>query len=283
MATHTHRGLKPAHRGYQYQDLLTAQCLAMQLVERWPEVVVDKKLFANDLFDDLQIDTGGYIVRRQIKHSDVAGRKFSEGDLRNQSSPIRLDLLFDAFLGSGSAVADEYRICANWGSPDNGLDGLLVPVSAGSGTVFGVSTAQYRIDAEALWTKRSASAWTCLNDIESQSQEILFDFLAKLIIELNLPHASFDLNARDLWPSRNWIHRVFRHVSTCTNAVWKDTEGELRNGLVAGKQGLQYRSRRQKERAPQSVPLILATGYIRFATRAMPSVSSTHSTSSKSL
>ena len=166
----------------------------MQLVERWPEVVVDKKLFANDLFDDLQIDTGGYIVRRQIKHSDVAGRKFSEGDLRNQSSPIRLDLLFDAFLGSGSAVADEYRICANWGSPDNGLDGLLVPVSAGGGTVFGVSTAQYRIDAEALWTKRSASAWTCLNDIESQSQEILFDFLAKLIIELNLPHASFDLN-----------------------------------------------------------------------------------------
>ena len=45
--------LAPVHRGYAYQDLFTASRLVDVLVGDASEVVVDRKLFAGDRFDDL--------------------------------------------------------------------------------------------------------------------------------------------------------------------------------------------------------------------------------------
>ena len=61
--------LKPAHRGYRYQDILTAYVLARSLVDEYEAVVVDRKQVEDDRIDDLEIRDGGSRTRRQIKSS----------------------------------------------------------------------------------------------------------------------------------------------------------------------------------------------------------------------
>ena len=62
--------LGAAHRGYIYQDVVTAYFMALCLANQSGTLIVDKKLFAEDRFDDLTIhDHRGY-VRRQFKRSD---------------------------------------------------------------------------------------------------------------------------------------------------------------------------------------------------------------------
>jgi len=62
--------LDAAHRGYEYQDLLTAARLTELVLGRVVRAHVDEKLFPTDLFDDLTIyDSDGRRERIQIKHT----------------------------------------------------------------------------------------------------------------------------------------------------------------------------------------------------------------------
>jgi len=48
-------GLSSAHQGYRYQDLVTAYFLARSIVEQFDEVIVDRKRYKGDLFDDIEL------------------------------------------------------------------------------------------------------------------------------------------------------------------------------------------------------------------------------------
>jgi hypothetical protein len=64
--------LEAAHRGYEYQDLLTAMRMVDMLLGRLRVTHVDEKLFSGDLFDDLTtIDNHDLRERFQFKHRDV--------------------------------------------------------------------------------------------------------------------------------------------------------------------------------------------------------------------
>ncbi len=65
--------LDAAHRGYNYQDLLTAGRLTDVLLGQVSRVWVDEKLVVDDRFDDLTtIDVAGRRERTQFKHRDDA-------------------------------------------------------------------------------------------------------------------------------------------------------------------------------------------------------------------
>lgn len=46
--------LAAAHRGYVYQDLLTAYMLVQGLISGFDQIVVDKKVVEDDRFDDVE-------------------------------------------------------------------------------------------------------------------------------------------------------------------------------------------------------------------------------------
>lgn len=64
----THMGsLSAAHRGYAYQDLVTAYLLVRALVYQHEAVIVDRKTVEDDRFDDLEVTANGTRTRRQLK------------------------------------------------------------------------------------------------------------------------------------------------------------------------------------------------------------------------
>src|SRR5688500_17685289 len=88
--------LDSAHRGYDYQDLLTAIRFVDVLLGRMQVTHVDEKLVADDVFDDLTVvDVSNRRERVQFKHRDTPGEMpintFTSG---------RRDLKLDAVLRS---------------------------------------------------------------------------------------------------------------------------------------------------------------------------------------
>lgn len=59
--------LSAAHRGYAYQDLVTAYLLVRALVHQHEAVIVDRKTVEDDRFDDLEVTANGTRIRRQLK------------------------------------------------------------------------------------------------------------------------------------------------------------------------------------------------------------------------
>ena len=125
-------GLGVAHRGYVYQDLVTAYLLMVSLVHGKQSVVVDKKIVADDRFDDVEVNVSGSRVRRQIKSSENANRPLSFSDFSSNAVSLRIDRLVATFLAEGTGHANEYRLCATWSAPEvsDQILPLLVPANA---------------------------------------------------------------------------------------------------------------------------------------------------------
>ena len=64
-------GLNPAHRGYEYQDLMTACRLVDVVLGEKQTVLVDEKLFTGDRFDDLTTSDHRGRERTQFKHTSA--------------------------------------------------------------------------------------------------------------------------------------------------------------------------------------------------------------------
>jgi hypothetical protein len=122
--------LQPAHRGYLYQDISAAYILVRAVVERYEEVIVDRKQVADDRIDDLEVAAAGRRVRRQFKSSHDAQRRLTTNDFIAVDSSIRIDRLVLTYVRAGPRPADEYRVCATWQPPDSedALSELLEPV-----------------------------------------------------------------------------------------------------------------------------------------------------------
>ena len=121
------QGLSAAHQGYQYQDLVAACVLVRSLVESYDMVIVDRKLFAQDRFDDLEIRSRGRRCRVQVKSHTVDDRRLQLADLTTDHVSTRIDTLVTTCADDASP-ADEYRLSVTYAAPtDQGLADCLVP------------------------------------------------------------------------------------------------------------------------------------------------------------
>lgn len=191
--TNTNSNLTHAHRGYIYQDLVTSYFFAISLVERYTEITVDKKIASDDRFDDLEILNNNGLVRRQFKSSEDSTLTFQVEDLRSDKRQLKIDHLVRTYKNSGNAPADEYRICTTWLTPsDPDFLRLLEPVSTES-SFPGYSTRMFRLRADLIWPPGGTAIWKPLKDATDFTYQDFIEFVARFIIELELPQASTDL------------------------------------------------------------------------------------------
>lgn len=183
--------LVAAHKGYFYQDIATAYSLALSLVEPVRSTTVDAKSHSEDRFDDLMIvGKNGQRVRRQFKHSD-SPLAFESSFLASDSHSLRLDFLIKSWQSDPAKVRTaEYRVCVTWHVPTLNDDRRILKPSKASSSFAGQSRC-FQLNADVLWPKRGQPQFKCLKNTKRA------DFLAfakRLVIELQCPQASRDLN-----------------------------------------------------------------------------------------
>lgn len=192
--------LSAAHRGYAYQDLVTAYLLVRSLVERFEAVVVDRKVVDDDRFDDVEVTAAGTRIRRQLKSSEDASNALSFSDFNAARSSLRFDRLVNTFTAEGTQAADEYRLSATWQPPTSTdpLSSLLVSTTD-SGTFAGFGTRTFRLDVNAVWPQSGRPVFTPLQQTPEGTRalrrEEIVRFCERFVIEVSLPPASLDLNA----------------------------------------------------------------------------------------
>ena len=182
--------LNSAHKGYEYQDLLSAYFVAQYIASNKLDVefLFDSKDFDGDKFDDLKIFDGDKILYRQIKHSE--NHSIEKDDF---SAPGAHDLylkdLFDSWLKQKNGTT-EFRLCLAWNPPqkENEINKYLKSFDEGNGLF--PNTACYRIDCDCLWSLESEipKTWIKLRSDSTKINRDLFKaFLNSLIIEIKYP------------------------------------------------------------------------------------------------
>lgn len=75
----------PKHEGYEYQDYFTVLIILELILHHTDaEIIVDKKDFEGDKFDDLKVITDNGITEYQIKYSDDKKQhKLTKDDFSN--------------------------------------------------------------------------------------------------------------------------------------------------------------------------------------------------------
>ena len=73
------------HEGYEYQDYFTVSIiLQLMLRQKDAEIIIDRKEFRGDKFDDLKIKTSDGTTEFQIKYSDdESSHKLTKDDFAN--------------------------------------------------------------------------------------------------------------------------------------------------------------------------------------------------------
>ncbi len=197
----THIGsLSAAHRGYAYQDLVTAYLLVRALVHQHEAVIVDRKTVEDDRFDDLEVTANGTRIRRQLKSSLNPDVALKLQDFTGHASSLRFDRLVQTFTQAGMDAADEYRLCATW-QPPVIADALsaLFEVSEAAGTFAGFTTKRYRIDSARIWPDAEGPRLSVLCPSKEGPAPLTRDqvvaFCERFVIELALPSATLDLDS----------------------------------------------------------------------------------------
>ena len=183
--------LTAAHKGYFYQDIATAYFMARSLVESVQSTTVDAKFHANDRFDDLLcVGNDGGKVRRQFKHSE-SPMAFERSFLTSESYSLRLDQLTKSWQSDPAKVrATEYRVCVTWRTPAAKDDQRLLKHSTAPSS-FGGQSSCFQLDTDVIWPKRGQPQFNCL---KSTKRADFVAFAKRLIIELECPRASLDLD-----------------------------------------------------------------------------------------
>lgn len=187
--------LRPAHRGYHYQDLLAAYCFAAGLLGGLDEAVADTKETADDRFDDLCTVVGETRTRLQIKYSTRPGERLRLRHLTDSGSDLCFERLYRTYLESERRDCAEYRLAATWDLPIDDLRSLLVPAAA-TPTVRGSRCQLFHLDADLVWAKGGTGGPLRLpHQLRALGREPLSAFLRRFVVELNLPAFTGDLTA----------------------------------------------------------------------------------------
>ena len=221
--------LAPAHRGYEYQDLLVASRLVDYLLGSIETIHVDEKLVPDDRFDDVTtVDGSGLRNRVQIKHTDNDDQVLALSTFTNDGRGLRLDRLISAALadrdGPGFHSRDSvFRIVLRDSLPtDRHLTSVLELAKPDPGPfVQGMDSTRMSFRVGRLWEQRTA--------IEAGSHDrphpfaFIYDgspclhledlewICKRLIVEVDAPAAS--LNLRSPGPAeRLLLNRVRNDV-----------------------------------------------------------------------
>lgn len=202
-------GLTAAHRGYEYQDLMTACRLVDVVLGTAHGVLVDEKLFTGDRFDDLTAyDSDDGRERAQFKHTDSDDKPLTLATFTGDKRDLRLDLLVAAAAadraGPGaSAASTAYRIVLRDTRPDEeSLVAVLRPAGPDPGPYqSGMATLRLRFDADALWGPPDSgdgtrAPFTFLREGDRRVSRADLDwFCERAVVEVEAPRASWDLTA----------------------------------------------------------------------------------------
>lgn len=192
--------LRPTHRGYAYQDLMTAIRL-VDVALGSAEVTVDAKSFAGDRFDDLTTEWFNHARERiQLKHTDI-DRALSRATFTADRRDLRLDLL--AALIPKEPVGTTIHLVFREQELDEELGAVLLQLVATDdpGPVLsGLPTTRHRFDKSLL---RTSKPWSkLLKDVLDSDLERL---CTSLIVETGAPRMSQDV--RDPGPAEKILLR----------------------------------------------------------------------------
>ncbi|PPQ47512.1 hypothetical protein C5G87_15390 [Paenibacillus peoriae] len=188
-------GLGQAHKGYEYQDLLSGLFIIENLLNDVSATVkIDKKESLNDKFDDLTIISPTKITKRQIKYSE--DKVLVKADFSTANYDLALDVLFKSWKETNKLKKTELRICLGWEYIEDKDDlGFLKTIECEN--IYNDSNVKFlKIDIDRIWEKGQLpiSTWRRLRgQHQFIDREEFSSFLDDLIIEINLPKASNDI------------------------------------------------------------------------------------------
>ncbi len=200
-------GLAHAHRGYQYQDLISAIALVDVLLQGNVDTVIDRKLFPGDLFDDLTISAASGRHRIQLKHSSDLTAELKLATFSGNSRGVRLDIVISALLKERAAFpkcaeTTLYRLVFTETLSGSGdLNDLLHPATLPiDSPLLGLGKTLRRFDPTQLWQLRAkglagGDLAGVLFDLTSLTQDDLQWACNHLIIETSALRFSGDLRA----------------------------------------------------------------------------------------
>lgn len=183
--------LRPAHRGYRYQDILVALHLAHAIVDNPSRILIDKKLFDRDDFDDYTVEGTSSSARIQIKHSENRNKPLEFADF-HQSGELALYSLIRSFEKGREFSPCTLRATVTWKAPlERRLLDVLIPVDSLPGPISAF-TRTFRFNATAVWPKSGNPVFTGFEGIE---QDTFSQFCDHFVIECEAPSASLDLTS----------------------------------------------------------------------------------------
>ena len=188
-------GLEYAHKGYEYQDLLSALFITEKLLTSdIATFKIDKKESKNDKFDDITIISTNGILKRQIKYSEE--KILQKADLSSVKYDLALDILFNSWLETIGPQTIDLRICLAWEYIENNeeLD-FLEEVDCYN--LYNDENVKFlKINIDSIWESGQLpkTSWRRLrSQAKNIKREDFAAFLNDLIIEVNLPKASHDI------------------------------------------------------------------------------------------
>lgn len=189
------------HEGYEYQDYFTVLIiLQLMLRQTDAEIIIDRKDFRGDKFDDLKVKVSNDITEFQIKYSDDENsHKLTKDDFSygNGHDTAFSDLFESWKIGKESGKETHIKLCLAWNRPteDDQISELLKPIQDQS---LPFLTTAFVFDGDLFWPEgeRPPKTWKKFNSaIEAGliNREDFLSFCKELTILLEMPKASLDL------------------------------------------------------------------------------------------
>lgn len=204
--------LQPAHRGYEYQDLMVAARSVDLLLGKLVSVITDEKFVEDDRFDDLTtVDECGCRERVQFKHTDREEQGLSLATFTSERRKLKLDRLLACAVadrdGPGSAAPSiTFRVILRDSRPTNDtVQRYLKPARNDPGPFLpGMPSHRLMFDVDELWpdcepldegAEPDSSPFAFLRTVPGVARADVVWFCDRLIIEVEAPEMSGDLGA----------------------------------------------------------------------------------------
>ena len=189
------------HEGYEYQDYFSVSIiLQLMLQQTDAEIIIDRKDFGGDKFDDLKVKTSDSTTEFQIKYSDnESSHKLTKGDFANGNGhdTALCDLFASWKKRKASGNNTQIKLCLAWEKPvdDDPITDFLKPIKE---QTLPFSITAYLFDGEVFWPENDfpPKTWRKFNSaIKSEciDREEFLSFCNELTIIIEMPKASLDL------------------------------------------------------------------------------------------
>ena len=142
------------HEGYEYQDYFTV-CIILQMMlcQKDAEIIIDRKDFKGDKFDDLKVRTRDGITEFQIKYSDdKSAHQLTKDDFANGNGhdTALCDLFASWKTRNKSENNIQIKLCLAWDRPidSDPIMCFLHPIQDQS---LPFSAIAYKFDGNLFW------------------------------------------------------------------------------------------------------------------------------------